>query len=70
MKAAIENGDFIETAEFSGNMYGTSKAAVETVSVSGKICILDIVSDFILLKANFFLNIMDEELSTNQIALK
>ena len=46
MTAAIENGDFIETAEFSGNMYGTSKAAVETVSVSGKICILDIVSDF------------------------
>ena len=45
MTAAIENGDFIETAEFSGNMYGTSKAAVETVSVSGKICILDIVSD-------------------------
>merc|ERR1712241_660590 len=42
MKAAIENGDFLETAEFSGNMYGTSKAAVETVSVSGKICILDI----------------------------
>jgi len=42
MTAAIENGDFIETAEFSGNMYGTSKAAVETVSVSGKICILDI----------------------------
>jgi len=42
MTTAIENGDFIETAEFSGNMYGTSKAAVETVSVSGKICILDI----------------------------
>merc|ERR1712001_307420 len=42
MTKAIENGDFIETAEFSGNMYGTSKAAVETVSASGKICILDI----------------------------
>merc|ERR1712001_295789 len=42
MTKAIENGDFIETAEFSGNMYGTSKSAVETVSASGKICILDI----------------------------
>lgn len=23
MKAAIDNGEFLETAEFSGNMYGT-----------------------------------------------
>ena len=25
----IENGEFIETAEFSGNLYGTSKMAVQ-----------------------------------------
>merc|ERR1712008_346661 len=40
MKNSIDNDEFIETAVFSGNMYGTSKAAVKTVSDSGKICIL------------------------------
>lgn len=42
MQAAIENGEFIETAVFSGNMYGTSKKAVETVQQHGKVCVLDI----------------------------
>ncbi|XP_041975105.1 guanylate kinase isoform X2 [Aricia agestis] len=42
MQAAIENGEFIETATFSGNMYGTSKKAVEEVCRIGKTCILDI----------------------------
>jgi len=42
MKNSIDNDDFIETAEFSGNMYGTSKSAVESVIQHGKICILDI----------------------------
>ncbi|CAH2989458.1 unnamed protein product [Chilo suppressalis] len=42
MKAAIERGEFIETATFSGNMYGTSKKAVDDVRLTGKICILDI----------------------------
>lgn len=42
MLVAIERGDFIETAEFSGNIYGTSKRAVEQVQQMGKICILDI----------------------------
>ncbi|XP_058459114.1 uncharacterized protein LOC131435346 isoform X1 [Malaya genurostris] len=42
MQAAIENGEFIETAVFSGNMYGTSKKAVETVQHHGKVCVLDI----------------------------
>ena len=45
MKNSIDNDDFIETAEFSGNMYGTSKSAVESVIQHGKICILDIVSE-------------------------
>lgn len=44
MQKAIEDGEFIEHAVFSGNMYGTSKTAVQSVMDQGKICILDIVS--------------------------
>lgn len=42
MQAAIDNGEFIENAVFSGNMYGTSKAAVQAVQAKNLICILDI----------------------------
>ncbi|KAM9789385.1 guanylate kinase [Neosynchiropus ocellatus] len=42
MQAAIARGDFIENAEFSGNLYGTSKAAVQDVQAKNLICILDI----------------------------
>ncbi|CAG9796678.1 unnamed protein product [Diatraea saccharalis] len=42
MIAAIEKGEFIESATFSGNMYGTSKKAVDDVRRTGKICVLDI----------------------------
>ncbi|XP_019734444.1 guanylate kinase [Hippocampus comes] len=42
MQAAIAKGEFIESAEFSGNMYGTSRAAVEAVKARNLICILDI----------------------------
>ncbi|XP_051726585.1 guanylate kinase isoform X1 [Ctenopharyngodon idella] len=42
MEASIANGEFIENAEFSGNMYGTSKAAVQAVQAKNLICILDI----------------------------
>ncbi|EPS37048.1 hypothetical protein H072_9349 [Dactylellina haptotyla CBS 200.50] len=38
----IAEGKFIETAEFSGNLYGTSIQAVEDVQNAGRICILDI----------------------------
>ncbi|EDV95803.1 guanylate kinase [Drosophila grimshawi] len=42
MELAIANDEFIETAEFSGNMYGTSKEAVRDIQSKGRVCILDI----------------------------
>ncbi|XP_056374675.1 guanylate kinase [Hyla sarda] len=42
MQCGIDGGDFIEHAVFSGNMYGTSKAAVQAVQAQNQICILDI----------------------------
>lgn len=42
MQTGIDNGEFIENAVFSGNMYGTSKAAVQAVQAKNLICILDI----------------------------
>ncbi|RLU16331.1 hypothetical protein DMN91_012091 [Ooceraea biroi] len=38
----IKKGEFIETATFGGNIYGTSKRAVEEVQCLGKVCVLDI----------------------------
>jgi len=42
MKSMMENNEFVENAEFSGNMYGTSKKSIQDVLDNGKICILDI----------------------------
>jgi len=42
MEIGMEEGEFIETAEFSGNLYGTSKKSVRDVQKQGKICILDV----------------------------
>ncbi|XP_033104796.1 guanylate kinase-like isoform X2 [Anneissia japonica] len=42
MLSAIGRGEFIEHAEFSGNLYGTSKAAVNLVLNERRMCILDI----------------------------
>ena len=42
MQNAVAQGEFLESAEFSGNMYGTSKKSVEQVLSSGRICALDI----------------------------
>lgn len=42
MEESIKRGDFIEHAHFSGNSYGTSKAAVAAVREKGIICVLDI----------------------------
>ncbi|VDK69140.1 unnamed protein product [Onchocerca ochengi] len=41
-KEMIENNEFLEHATFGGNMYGTSKKALEDVSKAGCICILDV----------------------------
>ena len=38
----VANGDFIEHAEFSGNLYGTTVQGVRNVADRGLICILDI----------------------------
>uniref|UniRef100_A0A915Q2P0 guanylate kinase n=1 Tax=Setaria digitata TaxID=48799 RepID=A0A915Q2P0_9BILA len=38
----IKNSEFLEYAAFGGNMYGTSKKALEDVSKAGCICILDV----------------------------
>ncbi|XP_029797310.1 guanylate kinase isoform X3 [Suricata suricatta] len=42
MQKDIAAGGFIEHAEFSGNLYGTSKAAVQAVQAMNRICVLDV----------------------------
>ncbi|XP_062069140.1 guanylate kinase-like [Lepus europaeus] len=42
MQHDIAAGDFAEHAEFSGNLYGTSKAAVQAVQAMNRICVLDV----------------------------
>jgi len=39
---AKERGEFIETAEFAGNLYGTSRGSINRVKMAGRICVLDI----------------------------
>ncbi|CAF2360676.1 unnamed protein product [Rotaria sp. Silwood2] len=42
MEKMIALGEFLETTEFSSNLYGTSKKAVEDVAQTGRICLLDV----------------------------
>jgi len=42
MEKMIANGEFLETTEFSSNLYGTSKKAVEDIAQTGRICVLDV----------------------------
>lgn len=44
MRKQIEDGKFIESAEYSGNLYGTSKESVHKCKSRGQICVLDIDS--------------------------
>ena len=41
-KGLYEEKGFVETAEFSGNSYGTSVAAIDQVKKNGSICVLDL----------------------------
>ena len=41
-EALQKAGGFIETAEFSGNLYGTSVMAVDHVQAQNKICVMDL----------------------------
>jgi len=50
--AGVQRGEFIEHAEFSGNLYGTTVQAVKSVGDKGRICILDI--DMQVCLKNFF----------------
>ena len=38
----VDDGSFIEHAQFGSNLYGTSVKAVRDVAERGKVCILDI----------------------------
>jgi Guanylate kinase len=42
MQKEIDDGQFLESADVHGNLYGTSKKAVSDVAAEGKCCILDI----------------------------
>lgn len=42
VQKAVDAGEFLEHANVHGNIYGTSKAAVEEVKKTGRCCILDI----------------------------
>lgn len=54
----VDQGGFIENAQFSGNLYGTSVKAVQDVGEQGRRCILDIdaqVGSSILLCKSYIL---------------
>ncbi|KAL5287967.1 GUK1.2 family protein [Megaselia abdita] len=42
MKRKLDNGEFLESVEFGGNFYGTSKTSIEEIQRKGKVCVLDI----------------------------
>lgn len=45
MDAAIEAGQFVETANLFGHMYGTSIKSIDRVTEEGKICIMDLETE-------------------------
>jgi guanylate kinase len=63
----LNQGGFVEHAEFSGNLYGTSKRSVASIIESGKRCILDIeVQVHLSLCFFFFFSVRRPFLSSSQ----
>ncbi|ORX68412.1 putative guanylate kinase [Linderina pennispora] len=60
--AAVNNNEFIEHAEFSGNMYGTTIQSVKDVATSGKTCILDIDTQGVALVKKTDMGCSEDEL--------
>ena len=57
MMKSIANSEFIEHAEYSGNLYGTSIVAVEQAINSGRRCVIDIdIQGVKILKQQKYLN--------------
>ena len=42
MAAAVDRGEFLEHVDLHGNLYGTSEAAVASVTEQGRVCLLDV----------------------------
>lgn len=53
MKKMITNNEFIEHTEFSGNLYGTSKMAVQNALKTGKLFILEVDIEGVKALSNF-----------------
>lgn len=56
IEAAIKRNEFLESATFSANLYGTSVAAVKKVQEEGKVCVLDIEIEGVKQVKNSHLN--------------
>ncbi|XP_068689273.1 guanylate kinase-like [Montipora foliosa] len=56
MQKSIDDGEFIESAVYNGNLYGTSKKAVQDVLDLGKVCVLDIDMQGVINLKNTSLN--------------
>ncbi|XP_061183844.1 uncharacterized protein LOC133192027 isoform X2 [Saccostrea echinata] len=59
----IDEGSFLEHAQFSGNRYGTSKMAVDMIQKSGRLCVLDV-------EINGVKNIKQTDLNAQYIFVK
>jgi hypothetical protein len=64
-KDLLQDGGFIEHAEFSGNFYGTSKQAVRDVAQTGRRCILDIEAQVCVSPMSFILLFRCEAVQPN-----